>query len=120
MDDFKLIAYASYSTVGGSQAATLLTFHGQNCSIFWSATGIVQIRVGTPGPLALIATPAAATTEWSRAIGNILPIVTPGTTARTATVTQVDDTTYQVRSYDLAVPALAESIIWFGLYTLAV
>jgi len=120
MDDFKLIAYASYSTVGGSQAATLLTFQGQNCSIFWSATGIVQIRVGTPGPLTLIATPAAATTEWSRALGNILPVVTTGTGTIFGVVVQVDDTTYQVRTYDVTANALAESIVWFGLYTLAV
>jgi len=124
MDDFKLIAFASYSTVGGSQAAMLATFVGQNCSAFYTdgggAVGIVNIRVGPPGPLTAIATPAAATTEWSRAIGNILPVVTTGTSAITATVTQVNDTTYQVRSYNCGTAALTESIIWFGLYTLAV
>jgi len=118
MDHLKLIAYAHYDTIGGSQAATLLTFAGQNCSIFWSNPGIVQIRVGTPGPLTLIATPAALSTEWSRSIGNVLPVAICGTGTITPAVVFVDDTTYQVRTFDVTANALAESIVWFGLYTL--
>jgi len=124
MDDFKLIAFASYSTVGGSQAAMLATFVGQNCSAFYTdgggAVGIVNIRVGTPGPLTAIATPAAANTEWSRAVGNVLPVVTTGTGTIFGVVVPVDSTTYQVRTWDPAANAAAESIVWFGLYTLAV
>jgi len=112
----KLIAYMSYSTVTNALVVT----GSRNCSGFWTAVGIVDIRVGPPGPLTGAAAPAAATTEWSRAVGNILPVVVIGTAARSASVIQTNDTTYQINTWDLAVPGAAESAIWFGLFQIAV
>jgi hypothetical protein len=113
--DYKLIAYASYTTVGGAIQAG---FTARNCSLFYNNAGSVNIRVGTPGPLTAANTPANLATEFSRAIGNLVPVVTVGTAARAASITQVNDTTYQILATDLAVPGAAESAIWFGLFTL--
>jgi len=114
--DHKLIAYANYSTVGG--AGIVAGFTAVNCSLFKNvAAGSVNIRVGTPGPLTLANTPANLSTEWSRSVGNLFAIVTVGTAALAATLTQVNDTTYQILAVDTGGVA-AESVIWFGLFTL--
>jgi len=118
-NDYKLIAYMSYSTVSG----LLVVSGSRNCSAFLNPpapVGSVNIRIGTPGPLTAANTPANLTTEWSRAIGNLLPIVTVGTALRVATLTQVNDTTYQILCTDMVVPTAAQSAIWFGLFMLAV
>lgn len=118
--DYKLIAFARYTTLGGSivivGATAAVT---RNCSLFYNNTGSVNIRVGTPGPITAANTPANLTTEWSRAIGNLLPIATSGTALRGLTLTQVNDTTYQILATDLGAVA-QESAVWFGLFTLAV
>ena len=116
---YKLIAFASYSTIGG--AGVIAGSAVRNCSLFWNTPtlGSVNIRVGTPGPLALANTPANLATEWSRGIGNLLPIVTSGTAAVSLTLTQVNDTTYQILAVDTA-GAAADAVVWFGLFTLAV
>lgn len=116
MDPLKLIAYARYTTVGGALAAVTV----RNCSLFYNGIvnlGDVIIRVGTPGPLTAANTPASLSTEWSRSVQNVLPIVVLGTAARTATIVQIDDTTYNILATDFA-GTPAESAVWFALYTL--
>jgi hypothetical protein len=112
--DYKLIAFMNYSTVTGALVVT----SARNCSGFYNGVGSVNIRVGTPGPLTAANTPANLATEFSRAIGNLLPVIRVGTAATAATITQVNDTTYQILQTDLAAPGAAEGVIWFGLFTL--
>lgn len=118
MDDHKLIAYMLYSTATGA----LVVSGARNCSGFRNGVGDVTIRVGTPGPLTAINTPASTSTEWSRAAQNVLPIVTPrGAGFIDVVIAQTDDTTYRITTWNAAAAALeANTGVWFALYTLIV
>lgn len=116
MDDIKLIAYMLYSTA----TAALVVSGARNCSGFYNGAGDVTIRIGTPGPLTAINTPASTSTEWSRAPQNVLPVTSVRSAAfLNVTVTWVDDTTYRITTFDDLAQA-AEGALWFGLYTLIV
>ena len=112
----KLIAYMSYSTLTGA----LVVSGSRNCSGFYNVVGDVRIRVGPPGPLSNVNTPAGVTTEWSRAITNLLPCVVCGTALRMATVAQGNDTTYTILTFNSSTGAAADSAVWFALYQIAV
>lgn len=117
MDAQKLIAFASYTTVGGAIAAGAVT---RNCSMFYNGVGDVFVRVGTPGPLTAANTPAGVNTEWSRAITNLLPIVVVGTAGNIVTVAQTNSTTYDILAFAVLAGGAAESAVWFGLFQIAV
>jgi len=120
-NDYKLIAYMQYTTVGGAPVNNIIIPTGsRNCSAVYIGVGSVQIRVGYPGPITAANTPAGVTTEWSRNISNLLPIVTVGTALTAATLTQVNGTTYAILTTDMAAPGAKEAAIWFGLFVLAV